>query len=237
METGSGEQRIVLVEDDVGLAGLIRDRLQAEGFRVRLETDGKAASQVIPREQPDLVILDIMLPGLDGFQVCRRVRPAYRGPILILTARDDDLDEVLGLELGADDYVTKPVRPRVLLARVRALLRRAHPPPEEPARPRRIEVGDLAVDASRREVSLGGRSVGLTTVEFDLLWYLAERAGEVVSRQDLYRAIYNLDYDGLDRSIDVYVSRLRHKLGDDPAAPRLIKTVRSVGYLLAGGGR
>lgn len=236
MQAGSGQQRIILVEDDVDLAGLIRDRLQAEGFAVHLETDGKAAADAIPREQPDLVILDIMLPGMDGFQVCRRVRPGYQGPILILTARGEDLDEVLGLELGADDYVIKPVRPRVLLARVRALLRRPTLP-EEPARPRRLELGDLAVDAGRREVVLAGRNVELTTVEFDLLWYLAERAGEVVSRQDLYRSIYNLDYDGLDRSIDVYVSRLRQKLDDDPTAPRLIKTVRGTGYLLAGGSR
>jgi two-component system response regulator RstA len=175
-----------------------------------------------------------MLPGMDGFQVCRHLRPGYQGPILILTARDDDLDQILGLELGADDYVTKPVKPRVLLARVRALLRRAQAPAPAQGGPTHVGLGSLEVDASRREVTLDGRQVAITTVEFDLLWFLASRAGQVVSRQDLYQAIFHYDYDGLDRSIDVYVSRLRQKLGDDPTAPQFIKTVRGAGYLMAG---
>jgi two-component system response regulator RstA len=231
----SQQETIVLVEDDAGLAGLIRERLESEGFAVRHETNGRRARDLILAQRPDLVILDIMLPGMDGFEICRQVRPAYGGPILMLTARDEDLDEVLGLELGADDYLTKPVRPRVLLARVRALLRRAHQGPGEEG-PSRLELGGLVVDAGRREVRLEGRLVELTTVEFDLLWYLARHAGRIVSRQDLYQAIYNLDYDGLDRGIDMYVSRLRQKLGDETAAPHYIKTVRGVGYLLAGEG-
>ena len=226
-------ETIVLVEDDVGLADLIKERLEGEGFRVLHEVNGEAARDLILAQSPDLVVLDIMLPGMDGFQVCRQVRPSYRGPILILTARDDDLDEILGLELGADDYVTKPVKPRVLLARIRALLRRAQPSAEEP-RISRVNIGELTVDASRRETTLRDQVVDLTTVEFNLLWYLVGHAGQVVSRQDLYQAIYNLDYDGLDRSIDVYISRLRQKLGDDPAMPHYIKTVRGVGYLLVG---
>lgn len=230
----SAQETIVLVEDDVGLAELIKERLESEGYRVLHEVDGRKACALILDEQPDLVLLDIMLPGMDGFQVCREVRPNFRNPILILTARDDDLDEILGLEMGADDYVTKPVKPRVLLARVRALLRRVQPPPETADKPSRISLGELTVDASRREANLGESQIDLTTVEFDLLWYLVERSGQVVSRQDLYQAIYNLDYDGLDRSIDVYVSRLRQKLGDEPAAPHFIKTVRGVGYLLVG---
>jgi two-component system, OmpR family, response regulator RstA len=225
---------IVLVEDDVGLAELVAERLTGEGYQVLREVDGRRACEVIRRTQPDIVILDLMLPGMDGFQVCRQVRPAYGGPILILTARDDDLDQILGLELGADDYVTKPVKPRVLLARVRALLRRAQPAVRTPNEPTRIELGALQVDASRREVLLKDRQVGVTTVEFDLLWHLALRAGQVVSRQELYQAIYHYDYDGLDRSIDVYVSRLRQKLEDDPVAPQFIKTVRGAGYLMVG---
>jgi len=227
------QETIVLVEDDVDLADLIRERLENEGFRVFHEVNGKEACALILDQRPDLVVLDIMLPGMDGFEVCRRIRPDYRGPVLILTARDDDLDQILGLELGADDFVIKPVKPRVLLARIRALRRRVHSVEEKP-RVSRLSVGEMTVDASRREVFLGDETIGLTTVEFDLLWYLVEHLGQVVSRQDLYQAIYHYDYDGLDRSIDVYVSRLRQKLEDDPAAPRYIKTVRGVGYLLAG---
>ena len=227
-------ETIVLVEDDVGLAELIKERLEGEGFSVLHEVNGRAACGLILDSIPDLVVLDIMLPGMDGFQVCREVRPTYKGPILILTARDDDLDEILGLELGADDYVTKPVKPRVLLARVRALLRRIQAPVPEASGPTRIALGPLTVDASRRETTLGDQAIDLTTVEFDLLWYLVARAGQVISRQELYQAIYNYDYDGLDRSIDVYVSRLRQKLGDEPASPHYIKTVRGVGYLLVG---
>ena len=224
-------EKIVLVEDDDGLAGLIKERLEAEGFTVLHSANGTRGRDLILAESPDLVLLDIMLPGMDGFQVCREVRPTFKGPMIILTARDDDLDEILGLEMGADDYVTKPVKPRVLLARVRALLRRAVPSLEETTR---IRLGTLVADARRREVTLDEKQVELTTIEFDLLWYLITRTGQVVNRQDLYREIYNLDYDGLDRSIDVYISRLRQKLGDDSAIPHYIKTVRGVGYLLVG---
>jgi two-component system response regulator RstA len=224
-------EKIVLVEDDDGLAGLIKERLEAEGFAVLHSANGIEGRDLILAQSPDLVLLDIMLPGMDGFQVCREVRPAFKGPMIILTASDDDYDEILGLEMGADDYVTKPVKPRILLARIRALLRRAVPSPEETTR---IRLGKLIADAKRREVTIDETPVELTTIEFDLLWYLITRTGQVVSRQDLYRKIYNLDYDGLDRSIDVYISRLRQKLGDDSAIPHYIKTVRGVGYLLVG---
>ena len=230
----SGRPTIVLVEDDLGLARLIEERLNSEGFQVVHEANGKKACALIIESNPDLVLLDIMLPGMDGFELCRQVRPRYQGPILILTARADDLDQILGLELGADDYVSKPVKPRVLLARIRALLRRSHPSEAESPKPSRVKLGELCVDASRREATLADRRIELTTVEFDLLWYLLERAGQVISRQALYRAIYHYDYDGLDRSIDVYISRLRQKLGDHPATPHYLKTVRGVGYLLAG---
>ena len=224
-------EKIVLVEDDDGLAGLIKERLEAEGFAVLHSANGIGGRDLILAQSPDLVLLDIMLPGMDGFQVCREVRPKFKGPMIILTASDDDYDEILGLEMGADDYVTKPIKPRILLARIRALLRRAVPSPEETTR---IRLGKLIADAKRREVTIDETPVELTTIEFDLLWYLITRTGQVVSRQDLYRKIYNLDYDGLDRSIDVYISRLRQKLGDDSAIPHYIKTVRGVGYLLVG---
>lgn len=225
---------IVLVEDDQGLAELIVERLEQEGFAVEHRVDGREACELILQTRPDLVVLDIMLPGMDGFEVCRRIRPAYAGPVLILTARNEDLDQILGLELGADDFVVKPVKPRVLLARIRALLRRAQAASER-AEASRIAVGGLVVDAGRREASAAHGAIALTTIEFDLLWYLAQRAGQTVSRQDLYQQIFHYDYDGIDRSIDVYISRLRQKLGDDPASPHYIKTVRGVGYLLAGG--
>ncbi len=226
-------QTIVLVEDDLELAELTKERLEREGFSVQHEENGEAGRDAIVDAQPDLVVLDIMLPGIDGFEVCCQVRPQYVGPILILTARDEDLDEILGLELGADDFVTKPVKPRLLLARIRALLRRTRMEPVQQAHDS-VHIGSLSVDASRREAQVEGREIDLTTTEFDLLWYLATHAGEVVSRQDIYQGLFQYDYDGLDRSVDVYISRLRNRLGDQPSSPHYIKTVRGVGYLMAG---
>ena len=225
---------IVLLEDDAGLAELIVERLEQEVFSVEHRVDGREGCALILSSKPDLVVLDLMLPGMDGFEVCRTIRADYKGPVLILTARNDDLDQILGLELGADDFVVKPVKPRVLLARVRALLRRVQGGGES-GEVSRVEIGALQVDAARREAFKEGRQIELTTIEFDLLWYMAQRAGVAVSRQDLYQAIFHYDYDGIDRSIDVYISRLRQKLDDDPASPHYIKTVRGIGYLLAGG--
>ena len=222
---------ILVVEDDAELADLVVARLAREGFVVRHIADGLAARDAIVRQAPDLVVLDVMLPGMDGFDVCRAVRPDYAGPILIMTARDDDIDQVVGLELGADDYVVKPVKPRVLVARVKALLRRANATPADDGR--RVRAGDVVIDAARREVTRAGVWVDLTTTEFELLWLLAGRAGEVVSREHIYDQVYGSTYDGLDRSADVYVSRLRAKLGDDSKHPTLLKTVRGVGYLFA----
>lgn len=219
--------RLLLAEDDIELAELVRERLEREGFEVVHAGDGEAAVEAVRADPPDLLILDVMMPKLDGFGVCRAVRPVYSGPILMLTALDDDIDQVLGLELGADDYVVKPVKPRVLVARIRALLRRAAPA----VRTDRIESGGVTIDSARREVSVSGESLELTTSEFDLLFYLAARAGDVVPREQIYRDVYGTEYDGLDRSADVYVSKLRAKLGDDPKRPRLLKTVRGVGYL------
>ncbi|WP_339799764.1 response regulator [uncultured Marinobacter sp.] len=231
--------RILIVEDDERLADLTREYLESNGLVVSLETHGGNAVERIRNEQPDLVVLDLMLPGEDGLSICRRVRPFYNRPIIMLTARTDDLDQVLGLEMGADDYVGKPVKPRVLLARIRALLRRSgsgvnghsEADNEAPVEPVRLQFNDLVVDCSMREAWLNDESIDLTSAEFDLLWLLARSAGRVLSREEIFTALRGIEYDGQDRSIDVRVSRIRPKIGDDPVHPRRIKTVRSKGYL------
>ncbi|MGJ7456700.1 winged helix-turn-helix domain-containing protein [Halomonas sp. MA07-2] len=228
-----GEQdHVLIIEDDERLADLTRDYLQANGFRVTLEADGARGVERILALQPDLVILDLMLPGEDGLSICRRARGDYPGPILMLTARTDDMDQVLGLEMGADDYVPKPVQPRVLLARMRALLRRAESAEaaattEEP----RLTFGNLEIDSATREAWLDGERIDLTSAEFDLLWLLASNAGRVLTREEIFSQLRGIKYDGQDRSIDVRVSRIRPKVGDDPNQPHRIKTVRSKGYL------
>ncbi|MEE4250225.1 MAG: response regulator [Alcanivoracaceae bacterium] len=219
----------MIVEDDERLATLTSDYLTANGLAVTVVSNGNEAIRRIPAEQPDLVVLDLMLPGADGLTVCREVRRHYRNPILMLTARTDDMDQILGLEMGADDYVAKPVKPRLLLARVRALLRRIEPDTDSP--PSRLEFGNLVIDNSAREVILDGQSVEMTSAEYDLLWLLASHAGTVLSRETIFERLRGIQYDGQDRSIDVRISRIRPKVGDDPDNPRRIKTVRSKGYL------
>lgn len=227
--------RILIVEDDERLAALTKDYLESNGLIVSVEGDGSRAIERIKSEQPDLVVLDLMLPGEDGLAVCRIVRPYFKGPILMLTARTEDLDQVLGLEMGADDYVAKPVRPRVLLARIRALLRRVGDSGDdiaEDATPSsRLTFGNLVVDSSMREAWLNGESIDLTSAEFDLLWLLSSNAGRVLTREEIFNQLRGIEYDGQDRSIDVRVSRIRPKVGDDPMNPKRIKTVRSKGYL------
>ncbi|MFJ4343702.1 response regulator [Pseudomonas sp. NPDC089401] len=220
--------RILIVEDDQRLAELTAEYLQANGFEVAVEGDGARAARRIVDSQPDLVILDLMLPGEDGLSICRRVRSQYPGPILMLTARSDELDQVQGLDLGADDYVCKPVRPRLLLARIQALLRRS-----ESAESKRhaLAFGPLRIDQRLREAWLADQLIDLTGAEFDLLWLLASNAGRVLSREQIFTALRGVGYDGQDRSIDVRISRIRPKIGDDPEHPRLIKTLRSKGYL------
>ncbi|MGK0359427.1 MAG: two-component system response regulator RstA [Bradymonadia bacterium] len=218
---------ILVIEDDARIGALVLQLLARSGFTASLADRGDDGLARIIAEQPDLVLLDINLPGLDGLSVCRRAREKYAGPIIMLTAQDDPIDEVVGLEIGADDYICKPMNPRVLLARIRARLRQpggaldAAPPTQ-----------GLHIDPTRREVWVDGRSIELTTAEFDLLVHLADRRGEVVDRDALYLALRGVPHDGLDRSIDLRVARLRRLLGDDPKAPKYIKTVRGVGYLL-----
>ncbi|WP_415035692.1 winged helix-turn-helix domain-containing protein [Azonexus sp.] len=225
--------RILLVEDDERLAGLTAEYLSRNDLQVSIEGRGDTAETRILAEQPDLVILDVMLPGKDGFEVCRAVRQNYRGVILMLTARDEDFDQILGLELGADDYIAKPVQPRVLLARIKALLRRLPSPGEHDADNDQMVFGNFRIGRSTRAASLNHQSLDLTTAEFDLLWLLASHAGNVLSRDDLLQELRGIGFDGLDRSIDARISRLRKKLNDDPENPTRIKTVRGKGYLFS----
>lgn len=224
--------RVLIVEDDQRLAELTREYLESNGMQVSIESDGALAAERIINERPDLVVLDLMLPGEDGLSICRKVRDRYGGPILMLTARADDLDQVLGLEIGADDYVCKPVRPRLLLARIRALLRRREGA-EAPSAVggKRVQYGPLVVDNALREAWLRGKGIELTGAEFDLLWLLASNPGRTLSREQIFAELRGIEYDGQDRSIDVRISRIRPKIGDDPDHPRLIKTVRGKGYL------
>lgn len=233
MQTADTRPRVLIVEDDERLATLTQEYLSANGLAVSVVNDGLAAIQRIRDEVPDLVVLDLMLPGADGLAVCREVRSTFKNPILMLTARTDDMDQVLGLEMGADDYVAKPVKPRVLLARVRALLRRADGEAEavQATLQRRLEFGDLVIDDAARAVLLDGAPVDLTSAEYDLLWLLASNAGKILSREEIFERLRGIPYDGQDRSIDVRISRIRPKVGDDPENPRRIKTVRSKGYL------
>jgi DNA-binding response OmpR family regulator len=221
---------ILLVDDEDSVQKLLAYPLEREGFRVLQARDGEEALMRFAAEDVDLVVLDIMLPKLDGLEVCKRLRAESEVPIIMLTARDDELDKVLGLELGADDYITKPFSIREFRSRVRALLRRAaaarQPGPEGDV----ITVGDLAIDLSRRTVEVQGRKVQLTYVEFELLRILASHAGRVYSRRMMLEALWGgADYRE-PRTIDVHVRHLREKLEPDPAVPEYILTVRGVGY-------
>ncbi|MCB1032288.1 MAG: response regulator transcription factor [Acidobacteria bacterium] len=222
---------IVVVEDEHAIASAIAARLRSEGHAVDLAYDGPSGVSLIDDLRPDLVVLDLMLPGIDGLEVCRRIRVQSRVPVLMLTARGDETDRIVGLELGADDYLPKPFNPRELLARIRAVLRRGElaPARSEPA----VEVGPLRLLPAAREVTLDGRAVELTTAEFDLLLALARSAGRVLTRDQLLEAAHGPGWAAYDRTVDVHVSRIRSKSESDPRHPRLLKTVRGVGYLLS----
>jgi DNA-binding response OmpR family regulator len=239
--------RALLVDDDRDLARLLSDYLGAHDVTITHVEDGARGLAALASQSFDVVLLDVMLPGIDGFEVCRRIRASYDVPVVMLTARGDDADRIVGLEIGADDYVPKPFNPRELLARVRAVLRRARPAigSEEPAKqaPReRIAVGPLEIDHAARVVKKDGVEVTLTSFEYRILLVLARRAGETVTREELATEVREPAqakgkehaYDpSVDRSLDVHVSRLRQKLEEDPKEPRLIKTVRGVGYVLS----
>lgn len=222
----------LLVEDDARLARLTGEYLEGHGVRVTRASDGDRGLEEALKFRYDVVLLDLMLPGRDGLQVCRALRERSDVPIILITARGEEADRVMGLEMGADDYVSKPFSPRELLARVHALLRRARGqvgPPQKVLR-----VGELTVDPIAHRAVLGGSELSLTAYEFALLRVLAERAGRVLSREQIMEAARGSAEEAFDRSIDVHISKLRQKLGDDPKKPRLLKTVRGVGYVFAG---
>lgn len=223
----SGAGTIVVIEDDPNIADLVELYLRGEGFRVLQAAGGVRGLELVSRERPRLVVLDIGLPeGVDGFEVCRRLRASGQVPVLMLTARDAEMDRVLGLELGADDYMTKPFSPRELVARVRAILRRVDGPP--PGGPGVVGVGGVEIDAGRREVRSGGQVVSLATKEFDLLSYLVANKGLALSRRQILDAVWGPGWYGDERTVDVHVRQLRKKLGE----PLPLATVWGVGYRL-----
>ena len=223
----------LLVEDDARLAALTADYLGGHGVVVTREGTGPSGLEEALRRRYDVVLLDLMLPGKDGLEVCRELRARSDVPIVVLTARGEEADRVMGLELGADDYLAKPFSPRELLARIRAVVRRAR----GQAGPvhKQVRVGELSLDPGARRATLAGDEVALTGYEFSLLYALASRAGRVLSREQLIELAGGSPEEAFDRSVDVHVSRLRSKLGDDPKSPRLLKTVRGAGYMLATG--
>jgi DNA-binding response OmpR family regulator len=222
---------VLIVEDDTRIATLVTLYLEREGFTTRTAADGWQALELARRYPPSFVILDLMLPAVDGWEVCRALRRTSDVPILILTAREDELDRILGLELGADDYVVKPFSPRELVARVKAILRRARPNPTRSTH--LLSHGALALDRDKHKVSLGGQPVALTPSEFTLLQVLMAAPGRVFSRQELLDALYPAGDAVVDRVVDVHIGKLRQKIEADPARPRYVLTVRSVGYQFA----
>lgn len=219
----------VLVEDDEKISELLSCYLEKQHIRVTCVNDGADAVATIIDKQPDIVILDLMLPNVDGFTICRQIQPQYNGKLLFLTASEDDMDQVAALEMGADDFVVKPVQPRVLLARLRMLLRRHADNPKPISK--ELTFGELYLDNQRKQCRLAKLDAKLTSSEFDLLWLLATHADEVLSRDFLVKTIRGIEYDGIDRTIDNKIVVLRKKLGDNPALPRKIITVRAKGYL------
>lgn len=226
---------IFLVEDDESLASLVSDYFTLQGFKVTIEPRGDLATQAILAAEPDAVILDIMLPGKNGIEVCKELRAKSNIPVLMLTARTDEVDQIVGLEVGADDYICKPVKPRLLLARVSALLRRVAKIDQANANTKTpshvLEFGQLSINKLKQEVTLAGELVDFTTSEFNLLYLFGSHANEVLSRDDLLNSLRGFGYDGLDRTVDMLVSKLRKKLGDNSAKPYKIKTVWRKGYL------
>ncbi|MBN3115877.1 two-component system response regulator RstA [Pectobacterium brasiliense] len=234
--------KIVFIEDDTEVGKLIAAYLGKHDIDVQVEARGDQALAFIEQQQPDLVLLDIMLPGKDGMTICRELRPQYSGPIVLLTSLDSDMNHILALEMGADDYILKTTPPAVLLARLRLHLRQYAAAPQavtENAVPAALQVhkslhfGLLCIDPVNREVTLGQEHIVLSTADFDLLWQLATHAGHIMDRDALLKNLRGVTYDGMDRSIDVAISRLRKKLYDNPLEPFRIKTVRNKGYLFA----
>jgi two-component system OmpR family response regulator len=228
---------VLLVEDDLSLASWISDYLQQKGYQVIHHSRGDTVLSAMSQLQVDIVLLDLMLPGMNGLELCRLLRQHYHQPILMLTAQGEEMDEVLGLQLGATDYLIKPIRPRVLLARLEAALRNRVPVAaqvEEP--PTKLQFGALEICAEAQRVRLFGEEISLTSTEFSLLWFLALHAGQICSRDQVFLELKGREHDGLDRRFDVMVSILRKKLADDATNPKRIKTVWGKGYLFVADG-
>jgi two-component system, OmpR family, response regulator RegX3 len=226
-------RRILLIEDEESIAEPLERALEREGFDVATASTAAEGRERLRERGPDLVLLDVMLPDGDGRDILREIRRTSRTPVVMLTARGEELDRVLGLELGADDYVTKPFSAAELAARVRAVLRRTDAGPSDETSGAVLEAGDVRVDLARHEATVGGEPVELTVKEFDLLRMLLERAGTVVKREQLIREVWDTSWFGSTKTLDVHVSALRRKLGDDPSEPRYIHTVRGVGFRFA----
>ncbi|HEY6527984.1 MAG TPA: response regulator transcription factor [Cellvibrionaceae bacterium] len=222
--------QILLVEDDLRLANLIAEYLTSQGFKVHKETSGLKVARLTADICPDLIILDISLPGKNGLEICQDIRGDYQGPIMFLTARTENAEQIKGLESGADDYVLKPVEPQLLLARINALLRRYRN--DNTALQQELTLGALTINLKLRTATRAGEQLNLSSHEFDLLLTFAKHAGQVLSREYLFSRVYSRPYDGLDRTIDVRISQLRKKLGETPDAPHTIKTIWGRGYLL-----
>ena len=222
---------ILIVDDDRDIRSLLADYLESNGYRALAAGDGTAMWKILDESRPDLIVLDLNLPGDDGLTLCRKLRATSTLPVIMLTARNEPLDRILGLEMGADDYLPKPFEPRELLARLRAVLRRPQLAPDVPRGVLRF--GRLAIDPGARTVSVGGQERALTAYQFDLLLALAEGAGRVLSREHLIDAVRGEALEAFDRSIDVHIGRLRAAIEDDPKQPKRIITVRGAGYLFA----
>lgn len=225
------QAHIFVVEDDTEICRLLRLFLETEGFAINFCHHGIEAVEAVRQSQPDIVLLDIMLPGQDGIQVCKQIRDFYSGPVLMLTASEDDISELTAFKVGADDYVRKPIKPEVLLMRIQALLRRSQGTKIEGVES--IHCDDLTINASRREVLLNNELIDLHSSEIDLVLLLAQSQGQAVSRDECFLALRGFDYDGIDRSLDMRISSLRKKILDQKSPHRFIKTVRGVGYMLA----
>lgn len=223
-------KRILIADDDPHIRRLISELLAAEGYQLLAAEDGEEALRVCREEHPDLIILDIIMPKVDGMEVCRRLRSETAAPILFLTAKDDITDLVSGLAIGGDDYITKPFKGAELVARVKAALRRADMLRDATEKEEYISVGGLEIDRRRREVSVDDRPVELTQTEFDLLWLLASHRGTVFSRKEIVKALWGYDDPGISRTIDTHIARLRKKIERDSSNPEFIKTVTGVGY-------
>ncbi|MFP3426532.1 response regulator [Pseudoalteromonas sp. SIMBA_162] len=223
---------ILLVEDDASLAQWVAEYLTEQGYTTHVCHRGDEVVSQVKTLNPSIVLLDIMLPGQDGISVCRELRSFYNAPIIMLTARDEEMDEVIGLEVGASDYIMKPVRPRALLARIKAALRQSSEPNKLEKVESTISVGSLNINTESRNVKFNGQDVNISSAEYLLLHYLASNAGQVVSRDAVFKATKGREYDGLDRSVDVLISALRKKFSDDPQNPEKIKTIWGRGYLL-----